>query len=61
MTITSVDEMVEEYLRRLNTALGPLHDARRHQLVTEITEHIEQARSELPEQSRLPSVTSSIV
>jgi hypothetical protein len=51
VTITSVDEMVEEYLRRLNTALGPLPDPRRHQLVTEITEHIEQARSELPEQS----------
>lgn len=51
MTTTSVDGIVEEYLRHLETALSQLPDARRRQLVAQIKEHIEEARSQLPEES----------
>jgi len=51
MTNGTVDGIVEEYLRHLNDALGELPDVRRRQLVDQITEHIQVARSQLPEQS----------
>lgn len=48
MTRTENDDIVDEYLQRLDTALGPLPAPRRQQLVTEITEHLDEARSEIP-------------
>jgi hypothetical protein len=48
MTRTDVDGIVDEYLHRLDAALGPLPAPRRQQLVTEITEHLDEARSEIP-------------
>ena len=45
MTATKTDELVEDYLNRLETALRPLPTSRRDQLISEITEHIEQGRA----------------
>jgi hypothetical protein len=45
MTVTKTDELVEDYLHRLATALRPLPLSRRDQLVSEITEHIDQGRA----------------
>jgi uncharacterized membrane protein len=44
MTTAKTDELVQDYLQRLHTALRPLPQSRREQLVSEITEHIEQGR-----------------
>jgi hypothetical protein len=51
MTKTSVDGIVDDYLRRLNSALGQLPEPRRSQLIKEINEHIAEGRAELPAQS----------
>ena len=51
MTRTDIDGIVDEYLHRLDMALNPLPAPRRQQLITEITEHLEEARSELPIQT----------
>jgi hypothetical protein len=45
MTAIKTDELVEEYLHRLEMALRPLPQSRRDQLVSEIAEHIEQGRA----------------
>ena len=45
MTATKTDELVRDYLHRLEIALRPLPPSRRDQLVSEITEHIEQGRA----------------
>ncbi len=47
MTETAVDAVIEEYLRQLDKALGPLPDPRRAQLVAEIADHVATARDEL--------------
>jgi hypothetical protein len=51
VTAIAIDEMVEQYFGRLDAALGGIPEARRNQLLAEIKEHVELARSELPEQS----------
>ena len=51
MTNGSVDGIVEDYLGYLSDALVELPEVRRRQLVEQITEHIQEARSQLPEQS----------
>ena len=51
MTTTAVDGLVDEYLRNLEAALGQVPEPRRGQLVSEINEHIEQARAQLPEET----------
>jgi hypothetical protein len=51
MTAPNVEGIVEEYLRQLDTALRSLPNERRDQLVGQIREHIDEARSQLPEQS----------
>ncbi|MHB1582717.1 MAG: PASTA domain-containing protein [Acidimicrobiales bacterium] len=51
MTKTDLDGLIDNYLRRLDAALGPLPTARRQQLLTEITEHLHEARSALPDQT----------
>jgi hypothetical protein len=51
VTTIAIDEMVEQYFGRLDAALGGIPEARRNQLLAEIKEHVELARSELPEQS----------
>jgi hypothetical protein len=45
MTTTKTDELVRDYLDRLQIALRPLPPSRRDQLVSEITEHIQQGRA----------------
>jgi len=50
MTTTDLDLIVDDYLRQLETALGSLPTARRAQIITEIAEHVSQARSGLPVQ-----------
>ena len=47
MTIADLDLIVDDYLRQLETALGALPTARRAQIITEIAEHVSQARSGL--------------
>lgn len=47
MTKTDLDNIVEGYVRRLEAALSPLPELRRQQLVSEITEHLAEARSTL--------------
>jgi uncharacterized membrane protein len=51
MTMTGLDEIVDDYLQRLDTALARLPAAEREQIVAEITEHIAQARANVPSQS----------
>ena len=51
MKTTEVDEIVAEYLARLRAALGPLPEARRAQLLDDISQHIVDARARFPEQS----------
>jgi hypothetical protein len=51
MTRTDVDDVVSDYLRRLNAALGPLPKSRRELLVAEIKEHVDEARSSLTSQT----------
>ena len=49
MTSTDVDGIIDNYLRRLDSALSGLPTARREQLVSEIAEHLEEGRSQLPD------------
>lgn len=51
MRDTSTDQIVDDYLRRLNAALKDLPRDRRRELVEEIREHIELGRTELGSQS----------
>lgn len=46
MTAATIDQLVSDYLSRLETAAADLPDARRAELLAEIREHIETARSE---------------
>lgn len=41
------DDLIEGYLRHLNTALGDLPGARRREVVEEVAEHIAEARADL--------------
>lgn len=45
------DSLVEEYLDRLDDELSDLPRARRRELVQEISEHVTEARAELPAES----------
>ena len=51
MTSTGVDGLIDSYLRSLDDALSGLPPARRQRLVSEIAEHLDEARSQLPDQS----------
>ena len=51
MTRTDIDSIVDEYLHRLDAALVPLSAPRRQQLITEITEHLDEARSQMSTQT----------
>ncbi len=51
MTMTELDGIIDTYLSRLDTALAPLSTSRRAQIVTEIAEHINEGRANLPTQS----------
>ncbi len=51
MTTADIDQIIADYLRRLDIALSRLPESRRRQLVTEIDEHLKEARAELSEQS----------
>jgi hypothetical protein len=53
MTSTDIDGIVDEYLHRLDAALSGLPVARRVQLVSEIAEHLDEARSELATQTEV--------
>lgn len=47
MTDTEQEALVQAYLDRLRTALSPLDASKREQLISEISEHVEEARSTL--------------
>ena len=47
MTDTEHEALVQAYLDRLRTALSPLDASKREQLISEISEHVEEARSTL--------------
>jgi uncharacterized membrane protein len=51
MTRTDIDSIVDEYLHRLDAELVPLSAPRRQQLITEITEHLDEARSQMSTQT----------
>jgi|ERR1039458_143698 uncharacterized membrane protein len=51
MTMIELDGIVDDYLHQLGDALRTLPASERDQIVAEITEHISQARAELPDQS----------
>jgi hypothetical protein len=51
VTKTDLDAVVADYLRRLDAALARRQVPDRDQLVTEISEHLNQARSQLPDQT----------
>ena len=51
MTKASIDGVIDDYLRRLQTALSRLPEPRRSQLVGEISEHIAESRNDLPNQT----------
>lgn len=51
MTTTDLENIVDEYLHRLDAALGDLPSPRRQQLLGEIADHLEEARSQLPIES----------
>ena len=51
MTTADIDQIIADYLHRLDVALSRLPESRRRQLVTEIDEHIKEARAELSDQS----------
>jgi serine/threonine-protein kinase len=50
MTMIELDWIVDDYLTQLESALGPLSTSRRAQIVAEISEHVNQARTGLPTQ-----------
>ena len=51
MTTADIDQIIADYLLRLDVALGRLPESRRRQLVAEIDEHLKEARAELSDQS----------
>jgi hypothetical protein len=51
MTATQTDQLVDDYVLRLKTALRQLPASRQDQLVSEITEHIEEGRAGAQSQS----------
>ncbi len=51
MNPTDLDNLIQDYLSRLDAALRGLPTSRRQQLVAEITQHVEESRARLPEQS----------
>ncbi len=51
MTTADIDQIIADYLHRLDVALGRLPESRRRQLVAEIDEHLKEARAELSDQS----------
>ena len=51
MTATHASQIIEGYLKRLDAELSDLPPARRKELHGQIAEHIEQARSELAEET----------
>ena len=51
MSATDVDAIIAEYLHQLDSALHQIPASRRRQLVSEIEDHIREARSQLPDQS----------
>lgn len=53
MTGTDIDGLIDNYLRRLDDALNALPVARRVQLVSEIADHLDEARSGLPNQTEV--------
>ncbi len=53
MSVSDLDRIVDEYLDQLDVALVELSPARRHRLLAELAEHVEQARTELPEQTEV--------
>jgi len=50
---STADHLVDEYLDRLDRELADLPRARRRELVQEISEHIAEARGDLPTQSEV--------
>jgi cytoskeletal protein RodZ len=53
MTPTAVDGIVDHYLERLGDALGHVPEPKKRQLIDEIAEHINEARSRLPDESEV--------
>ena len=51
MTTADIDQIIADYLHRLDVALGRLPESRRRQLMAEIDEHLKEARAELSDQS----------
>lgn len=51
MNASDVDTLVHDYLSRLDSALRGLPASRREQLLAEISQHLDESRSRLPEQS----------
>jgi hypothetical protein len=51
MNSTDLDNLVEDYLSRLNAALHGIPASHREQLVAEIRQHLDESRSRLPQQS----------
>lgn len=51
MNPTDLDNLIQDYLSRLDAALRGLPTSRRQQLLAEITQHLEESRARLPEQS----------
>jgi hypothetical protein len=51
MTPADLDALVNDYLHRLDSALRPLPGNRRQQLLADVTEHLTEARAQLPNQS----------
>lgn len=51
MTATHANQIIDGYLRRLDSELSTLPSSRRKELTGQIAEHIAQARQELPEET----------
>ena len=51
MNASDLDTLVQDYLSRLDTALRGMPASRREQLLAEISQHLDESRSRLPEQS----------
>ena len=51
MTEPDLDQIVDDYLHLLDLVLAQVPSPRRQELVAEVTEHIREARSQLPQQS----------
>ena len=51
MTAPNSDQIITEYMSRLERALASVPDVRRHELLDEVRAHIDEARSELPNET----------